>query len=323
MTRRLAAVDIGTNSVRLLIADVRAGAISAEHLRRTEITRLGQGVDRTGELHPAALERTLAVLAHYAACCARSEVEEVRVAATSATRDARNRAILIDGVRRLLGVDPEVLGGEQEAAASFVGALSDLTPTGCSLVFDIGGGSTELAIGVATPERTLSANIGCVRLTERHLHHDPPLAAEVESARADAHGHLQHAREVLGDATGRIDCDRSIGLAGTVTTIAALVMDLGAYDRRAVHHAVLQADALRSMSERLCAMTVAERLALPVITEGRADVLAAGSLVLAELCSVFDLQEIVVSEHDILDGIILGLAHRLDVEDGIKDDDAE
>jgi exopolyphosphatase / guanosine-5'-triphosphate,3'-diphosphate pyrophosphatase len=303
---RLAALDVGTNSTRLLVADVDGGAIVAEHAREMVITRLGKGVDRTGHFDPAALARTLEVLAGYADTCRRLGVERRRLVATSATRDAADRQVFLDGVRDLLGVDAEVLTGQAEAAATYRGATADLDdrPT---LVVDIGGGSTELILGDGTAARAmLSLDIGCVRLFERHLHHDPPSPDEVAALRADAAGHLARVAEVLDPAAAA----RVVGVAGTVTTVTAIALGLDAYDPRRIHRQAVGAAEIATVAAKLAAMTTAERAALPVMAKGREDVIAAGALLLDELVQRLHLREVVASEADILDGVLLELADR-------------
>jgi exopolyphosphatase/guanosine-5'-triphosphate,3'-diphosphate pyrophosphatase len=330
---RLAAFDVGTNSTRLLVADVEGGVMVAEHVREMVITRLGKGVDRTGRFDPAALARTLAVLAGYAETCRRLGVERRRLVATSATRDAADRRRFLDGVRDLVGVDAEVLTGQAEAAAAYRGATAggvragpgdpgrgdpgpgdagpgagpggDPDPDQPTLVVDIGGGSTELIDGhggVATA--MVSLDIGCVRLFERHLHGDPPTAAEVAALRADVAAHLARAGDVLDPAAAR----RVIGVAGTVTTVAALALGLEAYDPRRIHRASVAAAEIAATADKLAAMTVAERAALPVMARGREDVIAAGALLLDELVQRSQIREVIASEADILDGVLLGLA---------------
>jgi exopolyphosphatase / guanosine-5'-triphosphate,3'-diphosphate pyrophosphatase len=303
---RLAALDVGTNSTRLLVADVDGGAIVAEHAREMVITRLGKGVDRTGHFDPAALARTLEVLAGYAGTCRRLGVERRRLVATSATRDAADRQVFLDGVRDLLGVDAEVLTGQAEAATTYRGATADLDdqPT---LVVDIGGGSTEFILGDGTAARAmLSLDIGCVRLFERHLHHDPPSPDEVAALRADAASHLARVAEVLDPAAAT----RVVGVAGTVTTVTAIALGLDAYDPRRIHRQAVGAAEITTVAAKLAAMTTAERAALPVMARGREDVIAAGALLLDELVQRLHLREVVASEADILDGVLLGLADR-------------
>jgi exopolyphosphatase/guanosine-5'-triphosphate,3'-diphosphate pyrophosphatase len=304
---RLAALDVGTNSTRLLVADAEDGAIVTEHAREMVITRLGKGVDRTGHFDPAALARTLEVLAGYAETCRQLGVEHRRLVATSATRDAADRQVFLGGVRDLLGVEAEVLTGQAEAATTYRGATADLDDRS-TLVVDIGGGSTELILGDgATAEAMISLDIGCVRLFERHLHSDPPAPAEVTALRADASHHLDRVTEVLDPAAA----DRVVGVAGTVTTVTAIALGLDAYDPRRIHHQALDAAEIGAIAAKLAAMTVAERAAMPVIARGREDVLAAGALLLDELVRRFALPAVVASEADILDGVLLGLADRV------------
>jgi exopolyphosphatase / guanosine-5'-triphosphate,3'-diphosphate pyrophosphatase len=303
-TVRLAALDVGTNSTRLLVADVAGGAIVAEHAREMVITRLGRGVDRTGRFDPAALARTLQVLAGYAATCRRLGVARRRLVATSATRDAADRQAFLDGVRDLLGVEPEVLSGQAEAAAAYRGATAGLDGDQPTLVVDIGGGSTELILGDGTTSRAMvSLDIGCVRLFERHLHSDPPTAAEVAALRADVAAHLARVAEVLDPAAAAV-----VGVAGTVTTVTAIALGLDTYDRRRIHRATVDASEIAAAADKLAAMTVAERAALPVMATGREDVIAAGALLLDELVRMFHLRNVIASETDILDGVLLGLA---------------
>jgi exopolyphosphatase/guanosine-5'-triphosphate,3'-diphosphate pyrophosphatase len=316
---RLAALDVGTNSTRLLVADVEDGAIVAEQAREMVITRLGKGVDRTGRFDPAALARTLDVLAGYAETSRRLGVERRRLVATSATRDAADRQVFRDAVRDLLGVEAEVLTGQAEAAAAYRGATtggvrggragppdaSGLDGDQATLVVDIGGGSTELILGDGTAAKAMvSLDIGCVRLFERHLHSDPPAPAEVAALRADVAEHLDRVAEVLDPAAA----GRVVGVAGTVTTVTAIALGLDAYDPRRIHRQTLDAADIGAVAGKLAAMTVAERAALPVMAKGREDVIAAGALLLDELVRRFDLREVIASESDILDGVLLGLA---------------
>jgi exopolyphosphatase/guanosine-5'-triphosphate,3'-diphosphate pyrophosphatase len=320
---RLAALDVGTNSTRLLVADVEGGVVVAEHAREMVITRLGKEVDRTGRFDPAALARTLEVLAGYAETCRHLGVERRRLVATSATRDAADRQVFLDGVRDLLGVDAEVLTGQAEAAAAYRGATTGgvrggrAGPTDASglvgdlptLVVDIGGGSTELIAGDgATATASVSLDIGCVRLFERHLHRDPPGPAEVAALRADVAGHLGRVAGVLDPAAA----ERVVGVAGTVTTVTAIALGLDTYDPRRIHHQTVDAAEIGAVAEKLAAMTVAERAAMPVMAKGREDVIAAGALLLDELVRHFQLPAVTASETDILDGVLLGLADRAD-----------
>jgi exopolyphosphatase/guanosine-5'-triphosphate,3'-diphosphate pyrophosphatase len=309
VSERLAAFDVGTNSTRLLVADVDGGEIVAEHAREMVITRLGKGVDRTGRFDPAALARTLEVLAGYAETCRRLGVARRRLVATSATRDAADRQAFLDGVRDLLGVDAEVLTGQAEAATAYRGATAALEGDLPTLVVDIGGGSTELILGDGRAARAMvSLDIGCVRLFERHLHHDPPTDAEMAALRADVAAHLAPVGDVLDPSAA----DRVVGVAGTVTTVTAIALGLEAYDPRRIHRATLDAAEIAAVADKLAAMTVAGRAALPVMARGREDVIAAGALLLDELVRRFRIRRVIASETDILDGILLGLAERPD-----------
>lgn len=299
---RVAAIDCGTNSIRLLVADV-SDAGATELVREMRIVRLGQGVDATGRLAPEAIERTLAATTEYAAIITDLGVDRVRYCATSAARDAENAEEFASAVHDILGVRPQVLSGTEEARASFLGATRGLGATdGDALVVDIGGGSTELVIGRdEVVAWSVSLDVGSVRLSERFLVSDPPSASEVEACA----GHLA---EVLGGATvGLAPVDLLVGVAGTITTVAAHVLELPFYDHDAVHGARLSVDAVRQGCRSLVAMTVEERRALPFMHPGRADVIGGGALVLEAVLAAVPLatSELVVSEHDILDGIAL------------------
>jgi exopolyphosphatase/guanosine-5'-triphosphate,3'-diphosphate pyrophosphatase len=308
---RVAAVDCGTNSIRLLVADVDAvrGTLT-EVDRRMEIVRLGEGVDRTGRLAPAALERTFGACDTYAEVVRKTGAERVRFVATSASRDVQNRDEFVAGVRERLGVDPEVVSGDEEAALSFAGATHELLRTDLPrpfLVVDIGGGSTELVLGGTAAEAACSVDVGCVRMTERHLHGDPPTAEQVAAARAD----IEAALDLAGRTVPLREAATLVGLAGSVTTVAAMALDLPTYDRDRIHHARVSADDVHRVAAGLLAMTHAERAALPFMHPGRVDVIGAGALVLAIVLERVPVDSVVVSEHDILDGIawsILGIA---------------
>ena len=300
---RVAAVDCGTNSVRLLVADVLAGRKTDLH-REMRVVRLGQGVDRTGELAPEAIGRTRLALVDYAATCRELGVERTRMVATSATRDARNRSDFTDMVMTVLGVEPDVATGDEEAALSFTGATGDLTEGGPFLVMDIGGGSTELVLGDRSVQAALSVDVGCVRLTERHLVDDPPTAAQVAAAQADVLAALERVAAVVPVEQART----AVGLAGSVTTVAALALGLPAYDSEVIHLSRISADDVRRVTGELLAMTRAERAALPVMHPGRVDVIGGGALVLRTVVDRFELAEVLVSERDILDGIALSVA---------------
>jgi exopolyphosphatase/guanosine-5'-triphosphate,3'-diphosphate pyrophosphatase len=301
---RVGAVDCGTNSVRLLVADVDGDRKTDVH-REMRVVRLGQDVDRTGSLAPEAVERTRRALVDYAAACRRLGVERVRMVATSATRDARNRGTFTDMVQDVLGVPPEVVSGDQEAALSFDGATRGLDPArGPFLVLDIGGGSTEVVLGTTSPQSALSVDVGCVRLTERHLADDPPTKAQIAAAEADVDAAVAAVRAAVPVEQART----AVGLAGSVTTVAALALALAAYDARRIHLARIAAADVAAVAARLLAMTRAERAALPVMHPGRVDVIGAGALVLATLVDRLGLAEVVASESDILDGIAWSLA---------------
>lgn len=300
---RVAAVDCGTNSIRLLVADVDAASGRLTDVdRRMEVVRLGEGVDRTGRLAPAALRRTFAACDAYAAVVRETGAQRLRFVATSASRDVDNRDEFVRGVRERLGVEPEVVTGDEEAALSFAGATRELAGTDLAppfLVTDIGGGSTELVLGRATVEAARSVDVGCVRMTERHLHDDPPTAVQVDAARGDIERAVSLAAETV-----RLDRAATlVGLAGSVTTVAAMALGLPAYDPERIHHARITAADVHRVAAALLAMTRAERAALPVMHPGRVDVIGAGALILSVLLDRVPVDSVVVSEHDILDGI--------------------
>ncbi|WP_411072315.1 exopolyphosphatase [Streptomyces sp. cmx-4-25] len=302
---RVAGIDCGTNSIRLLVADVHPETGELIELdRRMTIVRLGQGVDRTGRLAPEALERTFAACREYAAVIGELGAERIRFVATSASRDAENRDDFVNGVVEILGVEPEVITGDQEAAFSFAGATGELPGTETYLVVDIGGGSTEFVTGTDHVEAARSVDIGCVRLTERHVRHDPPTAEEAEAIRADVRAALDLAAGTVPIGTA----DTLVGLAGSVTTVAAIALGLPEYDSEKVHHSRISAGQVAEVTDRLLASTHDERAAIPVIHPGRVDVIVAGALVLREIVERVGAREVVVSEHDILDGIALSVA---------------
>ncbi|MGH3119790.1 MAG: exopolyphosphatase [Streptosporangiaceae bacterium] len=346
---RVAAIDCGTNSLRLLVADVDPGAGRLTDVdRRMEIVRLGQGVDSTGRLAPEALERTLRSLRGYARIIGDRSAEAVRMVATSATRDAANAADFVRGVSGVLGLEPEVLSGEEEAYLSFVGATAEFSasagpsgvpgPSGAPgpsasgapgpegvgpyLVVDIGGGSTEFVVGdgPGTADRTpddltpgavgpagvsaVSVDIGCVRLTERHLHSDPPRPAEISAAAADIDAALDAVALAIPVSAART----LVGLAGSVTTVAGLALGLGEYDSARIHHARVSAEQVAAQTRRLLSQTREVRAALGVMHPGRVDVIAGGAMVLDQIMRRFGFGEVLASEHDILDGIAWSLA---------------
>nr|WP_296068079.1 Ppx/GppA phosphatase family protein [uncultured Actinoplanes sp.] len=299
---RVAAIDCGTNSIRLLIADVVDGRLT-DVSRRMEIVRLGEGVDRTGRISDAALARTRKALLAYAAEIAELGVRNVRMCATSASRDARNAQDFRDMVRGVLGVDPEVITGAEEARLSFTGAVAGLSAEPPYLVVDIGGGSTEFVTGTSGVEHAISMDIGCVRMTERHLHTDPPTPAEIAAATRDI---TEAVDTALAAVPGR-SAATLVGLAGTVTTVTALALGLPTYDAGRIHHAKVSYDAVAKVTGELLGMTLAQRLALPVMHPGRADVIGAGALILRIVMERSGQSALVASEHDILDGIAYGL----------------
>ncbi|WP_368681889.1 exopolyphosphatase [Mycobacterium intracellulare] len=311
---RLAGIDCGTNSIRLLIADVEGSGRLRDVHRETRIVRLGQGVDATGEFAAEAIARTRAALADYAALLKTHGVERVRMVATSAARDVANRddffAMTADVLGAVLpGAVAEVISGAEEAELSFRGAVGELDGgAGPFVVVDLGGGSTEIVVGGEAVAASYSADIGCVRLTERCLHSDPPTPAEVAAAR-------QVVRERLEVALGVVPVEGArtwVGLAGTMTTLSALAHDLPAYDSAAIHLSRVAGADLLAVCERLIGMTRAERAALPPMHAGRADVIGGGAIVVEELARELraraGIEELTVSEHDILDGIVLSIA---------------
>ncbi len=336
MTKRVAAIDCGTNSLRLLVADVDPARHKLTDVRRRmEIVRLGQGVDATGMLAPEALQRTFKVLREYAADISASHAAAVRMVATSATRDAGNAAEFASGVQDILGVSPEVITGGEEARLSFAGATAELAGAGAVgqhvvppyLVVDIGGGSTEFVLGGAgsaagdgTAPRSggagsavgadddrlaaISVDIGCVRLTERHLHSDPPSAAEVAAATADIDATLDRVAAAVPVGSART----LVGLAGSVTTITAIALGLGAYDPARTHHARISASAVHDVTTMLLGQSHEQRAGIPALHPGRVDVIGAGALVLDRVMRRFGFAELVTSEHDILDGIAWSIA---------------
>lgn len=352
---RVAVIDCGTNSARLLVADIDPdrGEL-ADVVRELEIVRLGQGVDRTGRLAPAALRRTFDVLRRYAGVIEATGPSEVRMVATSATRDAANADEFTRGVHALLHVEPEVISGDEEAALSFVGATAELAAAGSAgpyLVTDIGGGSTEFVLGNgigpgsggpgsggpgpagAWPARagpawpggdaagpagagsarpgsagpavaSISVDIGCVRMTERHLHSDPPRGEQIAAAISDIEAALDAVAVKLPDAGAAT----LVGLAGSVTTVAGIVLGLPAYDAATTHHARITADQVRAVAVALLGQSHAERAAIGVMHPGRVDVIGAGSLILDRIMARFGFPDVLVSEHDILDGLAWSLA---------------
>ncbi|MFI5537455.1 exopolyphosphatase [Nocardia sp. NPDC051900] len=315
MSDRVAAVDCGTNSIRLLIADVLEDGRLADVHREMRIVRLGQGVDATGSLAPEAIERTRAALADYVALMREAGVGRVRMVATSATRDAANREDFFAMARAELGAvvagaEAEVITGDEEARLSFAGAIGELSSAaGPFVVVDLGGGSTELVFGDSAGVRAaFSADIGCVRITERCLAGNPPTAEEIAAARA-------FATERLTEAFTHVPVEGAhtwVGVAGTMTTLAAVALDLPEYDSERVHLTRLTSEQVHQVCDRLIAMDHDERAALGPMHPGRVDVIGGGAViteVLAEeLSRRAGISELIVSEHDILDGIALSIA---------------
>ncbi|WP_328769266.1 Ppx/GppA phosphatase family protein [Streptomyces sp. NBC_00286] len=314
---RVAAVDCGTNSIRLLVADADPGTGELIDLdRRMTIVRLGQGVDRTGRLAREALERTFAACKEYAAIIKEHGAERIRFVATSASRDAENRDDFVRGVLDILGVEPEVITGDQEAEFSFTGATKELSGrTDLAkpyLVVDIGGGSTEFVVGDDHVRGARSVDIGCVRMTERHLVHDgvvadPPTPAQIDAMRAD----IEAALDLVEQTVPLHEAHTLVGLAGSVTTVSAIAQNLPAYDPAAIHHSRVPYARVREITESLLASTHAERAAIPSMHPGRVDVIGAGALVLLSIMERIGAEEVVVSEHDILDGIAWKAAEDL------------
>ncbi|MGQ0481426.1 MAG: Ppx/GppA phosphatase family protein [Pseudonocardia sp.] len=319
---RVAAIDCGTNSIRLLIADTAdasgsgADAVLTDVHRETRIVRLGKGVDATGVLDPAAIERTRVALADYTSILRDAGAEKVRMVATSATRDAANRDDFFGMVRATLGAEAEVISGDTEARLSFTGAVGDLDPAdGPFVVVDVGGGSTEVVVGSrdgsadggVTVHAARSVDIGCVRITERCLRDDPPTADQ----RAEA---TELARGVLAEAFEHVPVDRAstwVGVAGTVTTLSAVAQKLPRYDPAAIHLSRLPLPELHRVADELLGLPREGRLAFPAMHPGRVDVIGGGALIVAlladELAARAGITELVVSEHDILDGIALSV----------------
>ena len=302
----LAAVDCGTNSIRLLIAEPTGSGGLVDRERRTEIVRLGQGVDASGEFHPNALARTFTAVEGYAELIRRAgvPVDRIHFVATSATRDVRNREVFFDGVRQRLGVTPDVITGDREAQLSFTGALSRVRPEGeLVLVMDIGGGSTEFIVGSAAGEMSfaISLDIGSVRITERFLKSSPPTAAALTAAAAYVDSLLESSTVDFGSV------GTWIGVAGTATTLAGVYLELAEYDRERVHGSSIPLEDLTALLDRLSSMTADEIRALPSMHPGRADVITGGALIASRVAVHVPVPDMIVSESDILDGIALEL----------------
>jgi exopolyphosphatase/guanosine-5'-triphosphate,3'-diphosphate pyrophosphatase len=302
--RRLAAVDMGTNSTRLLVADSDgggpAGPLSTIE-RHMHITRLGQGVNAARRLHPDAIERTLAVLRKYRDVMDSTGVDGVRATATSAARDAANRDDLLRPAAEILGATVELLSGEDEGRLTFLGATTGLDAPAPHLVVDIGGGSTEFTVGTGTPEGTLSVDVGCVRLTEAWLHSDPPAPEELSQALSVVQAYLD---DVDRDLPTAGQAQTLIGTAGTVTTVAAVEIGLPTYDPEVLHHFRLTRDAAEDVFRTLATEAAADRRHNPGLEPARVDVIVGGAAVLVAVMRHWAFEEMIVSEADILDGLI-------------------
>lgn len=300
----IASLDLGTNSTRVLVARPTDGGLDVLD-RRNTITRLGQGVGASGRLAPEAIERTLDCLRGYHEILDRHRVERVRVAATSASRDAANRDEFFDAVEELIGTRPELLSGDEEGRLSFRGATGELDPaTGPFLVVDIGGGSTELIVGADRVEGVMSVDIGCVRLTEKFLLHDPPQPEELSACISLSETYLD---DVVREIPAVAEARTLVGLAGTITTVAAVEIGLETYDRDRIHHFHLTHDAAEDVFRTLATESRADRIHNPGLEEARADVIVAGCCVLVAVFRHFGFDEMIVSEADILDGLALSL----------------
>ncbi|MFM7861099.1 MAG: exopolyphosphatase [Candidatus Nanopelagicaceae bacterium] len=303
---RVAAIDCGTNSIRLLIADISNGKFH-EVKRDMEIVRLGQGVDQTGQFHPDAIARTLNAVDKFASEISKRGVERIRFCATSATRDATNRDLFVSGVKERLGIEPEVISGEEEARLSFSGATRELPDSLAPfLVIDIGGGSTEFVLGHREVSAAKSVNIGCVRMAERHFVHDPASNQEIESARTDIKSAIAEAANVVKIKEAKT----LVAVAGTATTVAAAALELEQYDRYAIHLSRISAQRTHEVTQMFLQMTRAERASLGYMHPGRVDVIGAGSLVLSEIMNETGAKEFLASETDILDGMAWSLGEQ-------------
>jgi exopolyphosphatase/guanosine-5'-triphosphate,3'-diphosphate pyrophosphatase len=300
---RVAAIDCGTNSIRLLIADI-TGNNFKEVLRTMEIVRLGQGVDQNKAFHPDAIDRTLKAVELFRDQIASKGVEKIRFCATSATRDASNRNLFIDGVRDILGIEVEVIPGEEEAELSFIGATKELRQSDAPfLVVDIGGGSTEFVFGSEKVEFAKSVNIGCVRMSERHLNTQPPSMAQIAQAIVDIDIAITQAAAVVPITTAKT----LVAVAGTATTVAAAALELTDYDRHLIHLSRISSDKVHKTAASFQSMNKDQIASLGFMHPGRVDVITAGSLVLSRIMAATGAAEFVASESDILDGMAWSL----------------
>jgi len=301
---RVAAIDCGTNSIRLLIADITDGNFK-EVVRTMEIVRLGQGVDQNKSFHPDAIARTLSAVEKFAQLIASKGVEKIRFCATSATRDASNRELFTNGVKKILGVEVEVIPGEQEAALSFIGATKELSQSdGPFLVVDIGGGSTEFVFGSEKVEFAKSVNIGCVRMSERHLNLQPPTMAQIAEAIIDIDLAITQAAKVVPISQAK----SLVAVAGTATTVAAAALKLAEYDRYLIHLSRISAPAVHQVAAMFQSLNKDQITALGYMHPGRVDVITAGALVLSRIMAATGASEFIASESDILDGIAWSLS---------------
>jgi exopolyphosphatase/guanosine-5'-triphosphate,3'-diphosphate pyrophosphatase len=300
--KRVAAIDCGTNSIRLLISDIDTSTNTATDVcREMRIVRLGEGVDKTNAFSPRALERTFKAIDEYEAILLKHKVEKLRFVATSATRDAQNKAMFIKGVIDRLRIVPEVIAGTEEAALSFDGATRSLRQKHKApfLIIDLGGGSTELVIGDQEPTGAYSMDVGCVRMTERHTPGGNPTKAQEEAIRTDV-------RNALKEAAKKVDWQKAqtiVGVAGTVTTVAAHILKLKTYDPEVLHGASISAQQISQTAQDFISLTPSQRAALPYMHEGRIEVITAGSIVLDEVMKAIGAQTLIASERDILDGV--------------------
>lgn len=300
---RVAAIDCGTNSIRLLIADI-AGDNFKEVLRTMEIVRLGQGVDQNKAFHPDAIDRTLKAVELFRDQIASKGVEKIRFCATSATRDATNRSLFTDGVRDILGIEVEVIPGEEEAELSFIGATKELRQSDAPfLVVDIGGGSTEFVFGSEKVNFAKSVNIGCVRMSERHLNTQPPSMAQIAQAIVDIDIAITQAAAVVPITTAKT----LVAVAGTATTVAAAALELTDYDRHLIHLSRISSDKVHKVAATFQSMNKDQIASLGFMHPGRVDVITAGSLVLSRIMAATGATEFVASESDILDGMAWSL----------------
>ena len=303
---RLAAVDIGTNSARLLVADLddAAGPLTTID-RRTRITRLGQGVNEARRLDPEAIARTLAVLEEYARAITEHGVSRVRMTATSASRDASNRDEFFDPAERIVGVRPELISGDEEAALEYAGATHELTEPEPYLLIDVGGGSTEFIAGGRAPEGLISVDVGCVRLTEQYIHSDPPSPEELSVAVSVVRDHLA---DVDRAVPGAAHAKTLIGTAGTVWTIGAIELGIDASESARIHHSRVSRAAVEEIFRTLATETIEQRRHNPGLEPGRVDVIVGGVIVVVAAMRHWDFDEMLVSEADILDGLVRSIA---------------